>query len=110
MGGNPEFELFFDTCCAPTTSGATTAAKAKASTTKKLATTSGAITTVKASTTKKLATKRSGGLRINSPNACIELGNDVKIKRVGDEKLGLDANVHIKGALSAKNLYVGDMS
>merc|ERR1711896_74594 len=50
--GNPEFELFFDTCCAPTTSGATTAAKAKASTTKKLATTSGAITTVKASTTK----------------------------------------------------------
>jgi len=51
-----------------------------------------------------------GGLRIRSPNACIELGSDVKIKRVGDGKLGLDANVHVNGAVDVKKLYIGGMS
>merc|ERR1712032_348692 len=51
-----------------------------------------------------------GGLRIRSPNACIELGSDVKIKRVGDGKLGFDANVHVNGAVDVKKLYIGGMS
>merc|ERR1711939_1143228 len=51
-----------------------------------------------------------GGLRIRSPNACIELGSDVKIKRVGDGKLGFDANVHVNGAVDVEKLYVGGMS
>lgn len=51
-----------------------------------------------------------GGLRIRSPNACIELGSDVKIKRIGDGKLGLDANVHVNGAVDVEKLYIGGMS
>merc|ERR1712203_1185176 len=51
-----------------------------------------------------------GGLRIRSPNACIELGSDVKIKRVGDGKLGFDANVHVNGAVDVKKLYIDGMS
>jgi len=51
-----------------------------------------------------------GGLRIRSPNACIELGSDVKIKRVGDGKLGFDANVHVNGAVDVEKLYIGGMS
>merc|ERR1711881_835386 len=37
-----------------------------------------------------------GGLRIRSPNACIELGFDV--------------NVHVNGAVDVKKLYIGGMS
>lgn len=51
-----------------------------------------------------------GGLRIRSPNACIELGSDVKIKRVGEGKLGFDANVHVNGAVDVEKLYIGGMS
>lgn len=54
--------------------------------------------------------KPAGGLRIRSPNACIELGSDVKIKRVGDGKLGFDANVHVNGAVDVEKLYIGGMS
>jgi hypothetical protein len=58
----------------------------------------------------KPASGAAGGLRIRSPNACIELGSDVKIKRVGDGKLGFDANVHVNGAVDVKELYIGGMS
>jgi len=58
----------------------------------------------------KPASGAAGGLRIRSPNACIELGSDVKIKRVGDGKLGFDANVHVNGAVNVKELYIGGMS
>jgi len=58
----------------------------------------------------KPASGSSGGLRIRSPNACIEMGDDIKIKRVGDGKLGFDANVKVHGAVSVKELYVGGMS
>merc|ERR1711971_625211 len=57
----------------------------------------------------KPASGSSGGLRIRSPNACIEMGDDVKIKRVGDGKLGIDANVKVHGAVNVKDLYVGGM-
>jgi len=50
------------------------------------------------------------GLRIRSPHASIELGSDVKIKRVGDGKLGVDANVHVNGAVNVKKLYIGGLS
>jgi len=68
------------------------------------------IKTVDVKVVDKPASGSSGGLRIQSPNACIELGDDVKIKRVGDGKLGFDANVNVNGAIDVKNLYIGDVS
>ena len=34
----------------------------------------------------------------------------MKIKRVGDGKLGVDANVHVNGAVNVKKLYIGGLS
>merc|ERR1712146_841864 len=66
--------------------------------------------TTKKPTGSKPATGVGAGLRIRSPHASIELGSDVKIKRVGDGKLGVDANVHVNGAVNVKKLYIGGLS
>merc|ERR1711988_26622 len=49
------------------------------------------------------------GLRIKSKAATILLGPDVKLGRVGEQKLSLQADVSVTGRFSAPTIHIGDI-
>merc|ERR1712159_529755 len=51
-----------------------------------------------------------GGLRIRSPHATIEMGGDVKLSRAGAHALAVDADVTVQGEINAESLKIDGLS